>query len=249
MLPVLCNCSAPDEVEDISHRPQILSSSQNLSDHVPDDSSWATVAASISSLSNPSLFPFSHPEHNFDFSSFFESPGTINGNFPSAPDSTVGYPELFQDSVNSITFEYPSTNPAPMSGTHEYYGQVLPSENQPTFNPTSTALVLNSEPSAEIFSEQTQPRFVPSFHPSNTTADVSFDFSLNSDFLAGSFGEPAHPAVASIGSNAFTVAGINHTPWDGLPGPKTSISGGTFIGGNVNHNQHQHQHHGEPGEC
>jgi hypothetical protein len=134
-----------------------------------------------------------------------------------------------------------------MSGTHGYYGQILPSENQPTFDPTSTALVLNSEPSAEIFLEQNQPRFAPSFHPSNTTADISFDFSLNSDFLAGSFGEPAHPAVASIGSNTFSVTGINHAPWDGLLGLKTSISGGTFIGGNVNHNQHQH--HGEPGEC
>jgi hypothetical protein len=134
-----------------------------------------------------------------------------------------------------------------MSGTHEYYGEILSSENQSTFEPTSAALVRNPVPSAEIFSEQTQPQFASSFHPSNTTADVSFDFSLNPDFLAGSFSEPAHPAVASIGSNTFSVAGINHTPWDGLPGPKTSISGGTFIGGNVNHNQHQH--HGEPGEC
>jgi hypothetical protein len=146
--------------------------------------------------------------------------------------------------MNSTTFEYPLTQPTLMSGTHEYYGQILPSENQPTFDPTLTVLVLNPVPPAEIFSEQTQPQFAP-FHPSNTTADVSFDFSLNSSFLAGSLGELA-PQAANIGSNTFSVAGINHTPWDGLPGPKTSISGGTFIGGNVNHNQHQH--HGEAGE-
>jgi hypothetical protein len=151
--------------------------------------------------------------------------------------------------LTSTALEYPSTNPAPMSGTHGYYGQILPSDNQPIFEPTSTALVRNPLPSAHIFSEQTQPRFAPSFHPSNTTADVSFYPSLNSDFLAGSLGSPTPPAAANIGSNTFSVAGINHTPWDGLPGPKTSISGGTFIGGNVNHNQHQHQHHGEPGEC
>ncbi|KAJ7929419.1 hypothetical protein B0H13DRAFT_2540682, partial [Mycena leptocephala] len=65
-----------------------------------------------------------------------------------------------------------------------------------------------------------------------------------SDFLVGSLSEPALPA-ADIGSNAFSVAGINHTPWDGLPGPKTSISGGTFIGGNVNNNNIEH--HGEAG--
>jgi hypothetical protein len=133
-----------------------------------------------------------------------------------------------------------------MSGTHEYYGQVLPSENQPIFDPMSTALVLNSMSSAEIFSEQTQPRFTPSFHPSNTRADVSFDFSLNSDFLAGSFGEPAAQVAAGIGGNTFSVTSINHFPWDDpLFQPKTSINGGTFIGGNVNHNQH----HGEPGAC
>jgi hypothetical protein len=241
MLPVLCNCSAPDEVEDISHRPQILSSSHQ---HVPNDGSWSTSAASISSLSNPPSFPFSHLEHDFNFSSFFEFPGSINGNFPSAPDSTAEYPELFNDSINSTTFEYPSTNPAPMSGTHEYYGQVLPSENQPIFDPMSTALVRNPVPSAEIFSEQTQPRFAPLFHPSNTTADVSFYPSLNSDFLAGSFGEPV-PPVANIGSNTFSVATINCLPWDDPPfQPKTNIHGGTFIGGNLNHTER----HGEAGE-
>jgi hypothetical protein len=243
MLPVLCNCSAPDEVEDISHRPQILSSSHQ---HVPNDESWSTSAASISSLSNPPLFPFSHPEHNFDFSSFSESPSTINRNFPGVSDSTVGYPELFHDSLTSTALEYPSTNPAPMSGNQRYYGQILPSDNQPIFEPTSTALVLNSVSSAEIFSEQTQPRFAPLFHPSNTTADVSFYPSLNSDFLAGSFGEPV-PPVANIGSNTFSVATINCLPWDDPPlQPKTNIHGGTFIGGNVNNNNIEH--HGEAGE-
>jgi hypothetical protein len=146
--------------------------------------------------------------------------------------------------------EYPSTNPAPMSGTHGYYSQILPSENQPTFEPTSTALVRNPIPSVHILSEQTQPRFTPSFHPSNTTADVSFHLSPNpSDFWAGSLGEPA-PSTANIGSNTFSVATRNHLPWnDPLFQPKTNIHGGTFIGGNVNNNQHQHQHHGEPGEC
>jgi hypothetical protein len=134
-----------------------------------------------------------------------------------------------------------------MSGTQGYYGQILPSDtNQPIFEPTSTALVLNSEPFAEIFSEQTQPRFAPLFHPSNTTTDVSFCLSPNSDFLTGSLGEPAPPTAADIGSNAFSVASINHTPWDSQPGPKTNISGGTFIGGNVNNNNIEH--HGEAGE-
>jgi hypothetical protein len=147
--------------------------------------------------------------------------------------------------MNSTTFEYPFTNSAPMSGTHGYYGQILPSENQPIFEPTSTALVLNSEPSAEIFSEQTQPRVTPSFHPSNTTADVSFYPSLNSDFLTGSFGKPA-PSMANIGSNTFSVATVNCFPWDGPPfQPKTNIHGGTFIGGNMNNNNIEC--HGEAG--
>jgi hypothetical protein len=131
-----------------------------------------------------------------------------------------------------------------MSGTHRYYDQFLPSENEPTFDPLSTVLVLNSVPSAEIFSEQTQP---PLFHPSNTTADVSFYPSFNSNFLAGSFGEPTHPAVANIGSNTFSVATINHLSWNDPPlQPKTNIHGGTFIGGNVNNNNIEC--HGEAGE-
>ncbi|KAJ7798147.1 hypothetical protein B0H13DRAFT_2224649, partial [Mycena leptocephala] len=148
--------------------------------------------------------------------------------------------------MNSTTFEYPSTNYAPMSGIHGYYNQILPSENQPIFDPMSTALVRNPVPSAEIFSEQTRPRFTSSFHPSNTIADVSFYPSLNSDFLAGSFGEPAHPAVTNIGSNVFSVATINHLSWNDPPlQPKTNIHGGTFIGGNVNNNNIEH--HGESG--
>jgi hypothetical protein len=125
-----------------------------------------------------------------------------------------------------------------MSGTHGYYNQILPSENQSTFEPTSAVLVRNPVPSAEIFSEQTRPRFAPSFHPSNTTADVSFDFSLNSGgFLAGSLSEPA-PPTADIGSDTFSVTAINHLPWDEPPfHPKTSIHGGTFVSGNVNHIQ------------
>jgi hypothetical protein len=131
-----------------------------------------------------------------------------------------------------------------MSGTHRYYGQILPSENQPTIDPTSTALVRNPVPSAEIFSEQTQPRFAPSFHPSNTTADVSFGFSLDSGFLAGSLSESA-PLMANIRSNTFSVAASNHLPWNDPPfQPKTNIHGGTFIGGNLNHTER----HGEAGE-
>jgi hypothetical protein len=147
--------------------------------------------------------------------------------------------------MNSTSFGYPSTNPAPMSGTHGDYGQILPSDDQPTFDPMLTALVLNSVPSAEIFSEQTQPCVTPSFHPSNTTADVSFHLSPNpSDFRVGSLGEPA-PSTANIGSNTFSVATINHLPWNDPPlQPQTSIHGGTFIGRNLNHIQR----HGEPGE-
>ncbi|KAJ7871566.1 hypothetical protein B0H13DRAFT_1895713 [Mycena leptocephala] len=244
VLPALCNYSVPDEVEDISDRPPIPSSSRNLPHQVPDDGSCS--AASISSLLNPPSFPFSQPEHDFNFLSFFESPSTtglaINRNFSSVQDSTAAYPELFHDLMNSTTFEYPSTNPAPVSGTREYYGQILSSDNQPTFDVMSTTLVLNSVPSMEIFSEQTQPPFTPLFHPSNTTADVFFYPSPNSEFLAGSFGEPASPA-ANIGTNIFSAATINHFPWADPPlQPRTSINGGTFIGGNVNHVQQ----HGEP---
>jgi hypothetical protein len=216
----------PDEVKDVSHRPQILSSLQNLAHHVPDDGSWSTSAATISLLSDLPSSPFSQPEHNFNFLPFESL--HASDYFPHMQESTVAYPELFHDSMESTTFEYPLTNPVPMSGTHRHYSQINPVPSH-------------------MFSEQTQPRFTPLFHPSNTTADVSFYLSPNSsNFLTGSLGEPAPPAVAGIGSNAFSVTAINHLPWNVPPlQPKTNIHGGTFIGGNVNHIQH----HGEPGEC
>jgi hypothetical protein len=62
-----------------------------------------------------------------------------------------------------------------------------------------------------------------------------------------------HPNIIMAGrstSNVTDTDGIHRYPenacqWDGLPRePQTSINGGTFVGGNVNHIEHR----GEPGE-
>jgi hypothetical protein len=45
---------------------------------------------------------------------------------------------------------------------------------------------------------------------------------------------------------AAPIAAVNCPSWDGLqPESRTSINGGTFIGGNLNHVQYQ----GDTGEC
>jgi hypothetical protein len=67
--------------------------------------------------------------------------------------------------------------------------------------------------------------------------DAFFFPSPNSDFLAGSLGEPGPPAPPNIESNTFSVASIHRLTWDDQT--KTNISGGTFIGGNVNYIQRQ----------
>lgn len=61
-------------------------------------------------------------------------------------------------------------------------------------------------------------------------------------------GKPAHSFTGDVRDDGpeSSIAAINRTPWDGLQQePKTSINGGTFIGGNLNHIQR----HGEAGEC
>ncbi|KAJ7918036.1 hypothetical protein B0H13DRAFT_1710105 [Mycena leptocephala] len=66
--------------------------------------------------------------------------------------------------------------------------------------------------------------------------------------MASPLGEPAHSFAGDAQNDGpeSSIAVINHTPWDGLHlEPKTSINGGTFIGGNLNHIQR----HGEAGEC
>ncbi|KAJ7845473.1 hypothetical protein B0H13DRAFT_2409698, partial [Mycena leptocephala] len=72
------------------------------------------------------------------------------------------------------------------------------------------------------------------------TEDVPIVYSsANSGLLTS----PA-PPVAECRSNTFSVTPINHLSWDDPPlQPQTSIHGGTFIGGNVNHIQR----HGEVG--
>jgi hypothetical protein len=63
-----------------------------------------------------------------------------------------------------------------------------------------------------------------------------------SEFVPPGSSHNNHPPPSHFG---LEVVNQPVFPWDGLPQrPETSINGGTFIGGNVNHIQH----HGEPGE-
>jgi hypothetical protein len=125
---------------------------------------------------------------------------------------------------------------------------IFPLDNQPYFSPVSSGFT--TIPSTA----ETHPRIATSLYPSGTAVDSPqeplirptdvnpiTDPSTNFELLTSSH---IRPFPGNFQSDAFSVA-ANHPSWEDLlpHAPRTSITGGTFIGGNVNHIQRS----GEPG--
>ncbi|KAJ7892632.1 P-loop containing nucleoside triphosphate hydrolase protein [Mycena leptocephala] len=82
-----------------------------------------------------------------------------------------------------------------------------------------------------MVSEQTEDGFAPSLHPPSTTVDTSISYpSVNLGLSTDQFREPA-----DVRSDTSSVAAISCLPWDDPTRELKAISGGTFIGGNVNY--------------
>jgi hypothetical protein len=95
------------------------------------------------------------------------------------------------------------------------------------------ALVPDPFPSTYIFPGQTEDGFALSSHPPNRTVDASIYYpSIN---LGDGFEQPLAPAITDFQSDAGSVAAINRLHWDGPTREVKTISGGTFISGNVNY--------------
>jgi hypothetical protein len=135
--------------------------------------------------------------------------------------------------------EYPPSffEPGPQCPLPGHHGPVNGSNSTPGIgHPLSNFLVSNA------------PREYSHTFPLNRPDPSSIHPSPNVEPLAGPLGKPAHSLTGDFRNDdpQSSIAAINRTPWDGLqPEPKTSINGGTFIGGNLNHIQR----HGEAGEC
>ncbi|KAJ7858578.1 hypothetical protein B0H13DRAFT_2283038 [Mycena leptocephala] len=190
---------------DASSRPQILSREQSSSVLVADGESWSNSGPSFS---NPTQFPFSQQEPEF---SSFESHETIH------------------NSLNPV-FEQPFSSFAPISATLEVYNNTSPSDNH-LFGSTLAAFGPDPFSSTYTGSEQTENGFGPSLHPPSRKVDAFMSYpSNNLGLLTDQFGEPA-----DVRSNTSSAAVINHFPWDNPTHQPKTISGGTFIGGNVNY--------------
>jgi hypothetical protein len=141
-----------------------------------------------------------------------------------------------------FTFSQPEYSPSsfepgpqhPLAGNH---GPVNDSISTPGSGyPLSNALLLGP-PGGYSHTSPMNRHDPPIIHPSR-----------NFEPQAGLLGEPAHSFMGDARNDGpeSSIAAINRTPWDGLhQEPKTSINGGTFIGGNLNNIQR----HGEAGEC
>jgi hypothetical protein len=75
-------------------------------------------------------------------------------------------------------------------------------------------------------------------HPENRAIEYPL-----TGFTSAGTSHNSHPLPANFGQEIINQPIF---PWDRAHEPKTSISGGTFIGGNVNNNNIEH--HGEAGE-
>jgi hypothetical protein len=106
----------------------------------------------------------------------------------------------------------------PMSIFAGDFSQISPSDNE--FGLTSTRLVPNSLFSTQIFSEEMQPQFTPSYHLP-PLVDVS-----NFGLVTGPISEPVPLIIGSV---------ADHQPWDDQSQEQRVINGGTFIGGNLNY--------------
>jgi hypothetical protein len=100
----------------------------------------------------------------------------------------------------------------------------------------AATLVPKSLPSSYLFSDEGEHQFTPLLQPPSTTVDAFMSYpSINLGLLTDQFGEPVAPGMADIRSNTSSVAAINRLPWDSPTHEPKTISGGTFISGNVNY--------------
>jgi hypothetical protein len=95
-------------------------------------------------------------------------------------------------------------------------------------NNLSAAFDPDSFSSTYMVSEQTEDGFAPFLHPPMDTS-ISYP-SVNLGLLTDQFGEPA-----DVRNDTSSVAAIGYLPWDDPTRELKTISGGTFIGGNVNY--------------
>ncbi|KAJ7892624.1 hypothetical protein B0H13DRAFT_2276744 [Mycena leptocephala] len=109
---------------------------------------------------------------------------------------------------------------APMSAMREVDNDISASNN------LSAALAPDPFPSTYMVSEQTEDGFAPSLHPPMDTS-ISYP-SVNLGLLTDQFGEPA-----DVRNDTSSVAAISYLPWDDPTRELKTISGGTFIGGNI----------------
>ncbi|KAJ7819098.1 hypothetical protein B0H13DRAFT_392731, partial [Mycena leptocephala] len=145
-------------------------------------------------------------------------PSLLNPTLPVSPQepgfSSLESHEPFHDSHFAL-----------ISAMREVGNDISPSNN------LSAALVPDPFPSTYMVSEQTEDGFAPSLHPPRTTVDTSISYpSVNLGLSTDQFREPA-----DVRSDTSSVAAISCLPWDDPTRELKTISGGTFIGGNVNY--------------
>ncbi|KAJ7910458.1 hypothetical protein B0H13DRAFT_2272472 [Mycena leptocephala] len=128
-----------------------------------------------------------------------------------------------------------SFEPDPQRPLAGHHGPINGSTSTPGFGyPLSNVLLLGP------------PREYSHTSPMNRHDPSIIHCSPNFERLAGPLGEPDHSFTGDFRNDGpeSSLTAINPTPWDGLQQePKTSINGGTFIGGNLNNIQR----HGEAG--
>jgi hypothetical protein len=135
-----------------------------------------------------------------------------------------------------VPFQQPVSSFAPMSAIPDVYNRISSTDN------LSAALVPNPFPSSYIFLDGREHRLTPSLQTPSTTVDTSMsDPSNNLGLLTDQLGEPVAlvepvtPVVGTVQSDTGSVAAINHISCDNPTHEPKTISGGTFIGGNVNY--------------
>jgi hypothetical protein len=145
---------------------------------------------------------------------------------PQEPEFSFQSHEPFHDSLNPA-FEQPFSSFTSTSAIPQVDNDISSTDNM------LAALVPNPFPSSYMFSEEREHLFTLPLQPLSTTVDASISYpSVN---WGDQFGQPAAPVMTDFRSDTGSVATINHLPWDDPTHEAKTISGGTFISGNVNY--------------